>query len=84
MIKSKKALDARIRAKLLEVSDEAEAAMMDSSEEAAEASGRFACCRVLLEGMTPEDAAQGCRILPKHWPQYRGWQQVIKQFRGLL
>ncbi|MGE4301971.1 MAG: hypothetical protein AB7F40_10265 [Victivallaceae bacterium] len=74
----------RIRAKIIEVRDEAEAAMMDSSDEAHEASGRFAACSALLAGMTPEDAAAGCRILPKHWPQYRGWLAVIKQFKGLL
>lgn len=84
MGKNKQDLNARIRAKLQEVSDEAEAAMMDSSEEAAEACGRYAACVALSSGLSPEEAERGIRILPKHWPQYRGWQQVIKQFRGLL
>jgi len=73
-----------IHKKLREVRDENFAAMMANTYEACVAAGRYACALMFLGGDTPEDAEQGLDILPFDWPQRRGWQETIKQFKGLI
>ncbi|MEI8244384.1 MAG: hypothetical protein WCI51_01060 [Lentisphaerota bacterium] len=73
-----------VKNKLQEVRDENYAAMMGNTLEACVAAGRYACACVFLDGMTPEDAEDGIQILPADWPQRRGWQEIIKQFKGLI
>ncbi len=73
-----------IHKKLREVRDENFSAMMANTYDANVAAGRYACSVMLLNGGTPEDAEQGLDILPSDWPQRRGWQETIKQFKGLI
>ena len=73
-----------IRKKLKEVRDENYTAMLANTYEASVATGRFAAASSFLEGNTPEDAEYGVEILPPDWPQRKGWNEVIKQFKGLI
>lgn len=74
-----------IRKKLKEVRDENYTAMLANTYEASVATGRFAAASSFLEGkLTPEDAEFGVEILPPDWPQRKGWNEVIKQFKGLI
>ncbi len=73
-----------VKNKLREVRDENFSAMMGNTHDACVAAGRYACAIMLLAGHTPEDAEQGLDILPFDWPQRKGWQETIKQFKGLI
>lgn len=58
-----------VRKKLIRLRDEAEEQMMYNSPDALEASGRYAaCCLLLKEEVTPEEALAGISILPAAWP----------------
>ncbi|MDD5728262.1 MAG: hypothetical protein PHV59_06850 [Victivallales bacterium] len=73
-----------IKNKLKEVRDESYVAMLNNTYEACIAAGRYACACLLLDGGIPEDAECGIEIFPPDWPQRKGWQEVIKQFKGLI
>ncbi len=73
-----------IKKKLKEVKDENYVAMLANTYDACVAAGRFAAASSFLEGFMPEDAETGIDIIPPDWPQRKGWQEVIKQFKGLI
>ena len=73
-----------VRNKLKSVQEEACLAMLDNTIEAAAASGRWAACEALLNGLTPEDAGDALKIIPVEWMQRKGWQEIINQFSGLV
>lgn len=70
--------------KLKCVQNEAMQDMLDNTIEAAAASGRWAACEALLNGLTPEDAGDALKIIPVDWMQRKGWQEIINQFSGLV
>ena len=74
-----------VRKKLIRLRDEAEEQMMYNSPDALEASGRYAaCCLLLTEEVTPEEALAGISILPAAWPQRQGARKIFSQFEGLI
>ena len=73
-----------IKKKLQAVRAEAQTAMMGNTPEAQKASGRFAACNALLNGLTPGLIQFGADILPAGWIQRQGWDEIINQFSGLI
>lgn len=73
-----------IEKKIQTIRREAERQMMERSVAGDEASGRFAACCTLLDGVTPEDALDALSIFPPSWPQRRGAKEIYEQFKGLI
>lgn len=73
-----------IEKKIQTIRREAERQMMERSIAGDEASGRYAACSVLLDGIKPEDALDALCIIPPSWPQRRGAKEIFEQFEGLI
>lgn len=73
-----------IHNKLKSVQSEAYRAMLANTIEAAAASGRWAACEAILNGLTPEEADEALKVFPPDWPQRQGWLEIINQFSGLV
>ncbi len=73
-----------VRNKIREVMNEAEHEMlMTTGERGAVASGRFAACKALLDGMSIEMMEAGIPALNGTHAR-AGWIEIVKQFKGLV